>query len=286
MREEIKSLIHYPIHYHVTYDVVKKNGFNVDGERWANDAKKTFARLELDPSEELNAITIGCGNGMVDEPIIDTLLNKYPKIRYTAVDPLPDELGKFEKMAKDNEKKWGNVKFDFQVTTIEEYLERVEKRKFGLIILSHAAYHFQNVEVTLAHLYKNNLVTGGMFFCRMISGGWEKLTLKIGEHYYDPDQGFIGSQTVKDMLKRQIPDIELEIVPRGCLLNVTECFDEQSQDGGYMLECMTQIYDFRSFCKPEIKKDIMEHLKNKCCKKEGDKYFLMADEEDLIAFGK
>ncbi|XP_002738772.1 histamine N-methyltransferase-like [Saccoglossus kowalevskii] len=284
MPEEIKSLIYYPIHYHVTYDVVKKNGFNVDGERWANDAKKTFARLDLDPSEEMNAITLGCGNGKVDESIINTLLEKYSKIRYTAVDPLPDELGKFEKMAKDNEKKWQNVKFDFQATTVEEYLEKEKNKTFGLIVISQSAYHFNDIEGTLAQLYNDNLVKGGMFFIKMVAGGWEKVFLKIGEYYCDPKFHFLGSETVKNMLKRRIPDIKLEVVGRDNLVDVTECFDEKSQDGGYMLECLTQVHDFRNFCKPEIKKAFMEYFRDECCNKDGDKFFLRAGEADLIAF--
>ncbi|XP_077868774.1 histamine N-methyltransferase-like [Saccoglossus kowalevskii] len=201
-----------------------------------------------------------------------------------AIDPFKDELAKFEKIAKDNEKKWQNVKFDFQATTIEEYLEKEKNTMFGLIVVSHSAYHFNDIEGTLAQLYNDKLIKGGIFFTKMVSGAWEKILQKVGEYYYDPKLHFLGSETLTDILRSQIPDIKLEIVRKDNLLNVTECFDEKSEEGGLILDGLTQVYNFRNFCKPGIKKTLMEYFENELCNKEGDTFLFNAGEEYLIAF--
>ncbi|XP_077870422.1 histamine N-methyltransferase-like [Saccoglossus kowalevskii] len=165
--EEIKSLGQYPVEFHHRYDVTKKHGKNVEGDSWIKDAKETFAKLDLDPTHELRVLSIGCGNGKVDEPIIDVLLKKYSKIHYIALDPMPDELRKFRELVKARGDEWKNVTFDFQEYTIKEHL-RTNNQPYGLVVASHSAYYFDDIEQIVMQLY-DSLLKNGMLFIRMES---------------------------------------------------------------------------------------------------------------------
>ncbi|XP_077865673.1 histamine N-methyltransferase-like [Saccoglossus kowalevskii] len=282
MKEAVKTLIHYPVYYHTCYDEMKKRGFNVDGEQWASDVKKVVQKLNLNPTHELNVISVGCGSGTVDKPIIDTLLTKHSSIRFIAIDPAVDELNKFKQLVKDNKDEWKNVVFDFQTTTIEEYLEVNGAQTFGFIVMSHSAYHFKDVATTVVDLY-NRLVKGGMLFSKMIDGGWEKFSAKVGEYFTDPKFNFIGTHDVEDVVKRRIPNARYETKKRDYTMDITECFDEESQAGALLIDFITILYKFRETCKPEIKKIILEYLVE-CCQKEGDKMLLSTDERDIVIF--
>ncbi|XP_077866893.1 uncharacterized protein LOC144355696 [Saccoglossus kowalevskii] len=248
MKEAVKTVTHYPVYYYTCYDEMKKRGFNVDGEQWASDVKKVVQRLNLDPTQGLNVMSVGCGSGTVDKPIIDILLTMYSSIRFIAIDPVVKELNKFKQLVKDNKDEWKNVVFDFQTTTIEEYLEVNGTQTFGFIVMSHSAYHFKDVETTVVDLY-NRPVKGGMLFSKMIDGGWEKFLLKVGEYFTDPMYNFIGTHFIEDVIKRHIPNARYETKKREYTVNMVDCFDEESKAGAYMIDSTTVIYKFRETCK-------------------------------------
>ncbi|XP_002741056.1 histamine N-methyltransferase-like [Saccoglossus kowalevskii] len=280
MKEVIKTLNHYPMYYHAYYDTLMAT---VDVDQRKNDVMTVVKKLKLDGTKALNVLTIGCGNGKSDEPFIDNLLANYLNISYTAVEPVADELTKFEQLVKNKGDQWNNVTFDFRAITIEEYLEMNERKQFGMIIAAHSAYHFKDVECTILDLY-NCLDKGGILFTRMDDGAWEKLSVKVGEYYTDPGYNCIGTRAIEDIINSRLTTVRYGSIKRELWLDVTECFDEESQVGSHIIDFLTQIYNFREIAKPEIKKQILEYMRDECCKKEENKVLFSKDEKDLFIF--
>ncbi|XP_077869855.1 histamine N-methyltransferase-like [Saccoglossus kowalevskii] len=221
------------------------------------------------------------GGGQVDELIIDNLIAKYANITYIAVEPAAEELSKFKDLVEYKSDKWCNVTFDFQKITIEKYLEKNGEKQFGMVVVSNSAYHFKHLEDTTMKLY-NCLVKGGMLYFTMGDGGWTKLSVKVGEYYCSSNLNFIGIQAIEDIFKRRLPYVKYQTKCREYWIDVTNCFDEESQSGSYKLDFFTQIYKFRETCKPEIKEQLLNYLRDECCKKDSNILLLNANKKDLI----
>ncbi|XP_077862419.1 histamine N-methyltransferase-like [Saccoglossus kowalevskii] len=269
MAEPIKTIIHDLVYYHAILEEYKSKAYFVDSDKMAYDIK-VILDLELDRTKDLKVIAVGCGNGESDEPIIDNLLTKHPSIRYIAVDPAVDKLAQFKQLVEYNKDKWKNVVFDFHAITIEEYLETSEAEHYDLIVATHAAYHFKDVENTMIELY-NCLVKGGILLSTMCDGNRMKLLSQIGQYYKDPLYHFIGTSDIEKIMKRNVSNIRNKDTSSEYRIDVTESFDEESQAGCHMMDFITTVYKFNETCTPKIKKTIREYLLNECCQKEGNK---------------
>ncbi|XP_006824397.1 histamine N-methyltransferase-like [Saccoglossus kowalevskii] len=202
---------------------------------------------------------------------------------YTAVEPVADELKKFEQLVKNKRDQWHKVTFDFRAITIEEYLEMNERKQFGMISATHSAYYFKDLEETIMNLYEC-LVKGGILFTRMDDGGLEKFISKVGEYYTDQLCNFIGTHAIEDIINRRIPNVRYGSIKRELWFNVTECFGEESEIGSYIINVFTKIYNFREKAKPKIKKQILDYMRDECCKKEDSRILFNTDERDLFIF--
>nr|XP_006818579.1 PREDICTED: uncharacterized protein LOC102808272 [Saccoglossus kowalevskii] len=88
-REGITSLVNYP-EFFPAYDAIKRHGFNaISGAEWAQDIEAILNRfLNVDRHRDIRVLSIGSGNGNVDEPVIDTLAKMTTgKVLYCAIDP-------------------------------------------------------------------------------------------------------------------------------------------------------------------------------------------------------
>ncbi|XP_077868388.1 histamine N-methyltransferase-like [Saccoglossus kowalevskii] len=128
------------------------------------------------------------------------------------------------------------------------------------------------------------LLKEGMMFFKIAGGGWEKLGIIIGKYYRDPDYNFIGIHAIKDIFDRRLPNVKYQTKQRELWVDVTDCFNEKSQIGSYMIDFITQIYKFRDNCKPEIQKQILYYMRNECCNSGDTAILLNSDETSLIIF--
>ncbi|XP_077997693.1 histamine N-methyltransferase-like [Glandiceps talaboti] len=286
MAVEIKSLIHYPDVYFKKYTAIVNNGFEIMDEERKQHMIGTFQGFDASNVSELRVLAIGTANGWVDEIIIDVLSKKFPKISYVVVEPDKDELQKFKdrETSKTTQGQWQNVNIEFNLSTIEEYLEKRNsadtKEFFHIIHAIQCPYYFTDPHKSLYDLYQV-LERGGLLLIVMLKGPWEKTLEKIGEYYYDKKFHFIGVTAVRKNLEERIPNMKIETKYRKKNIVVTECFKEDSADGNDILDCITQILDFRKTVPKHVYDDIMQVF-NEHCHQSGDDILFGADEEDLI----
>ncbi|XP_077869475.1 histamine N-methyltransferase-like [Saccoglossus kowalevskii] len=121
-----------------------------------------------------------------------------------------------------------------------------------------------------------------MLYFKIGDGGSIKLHEKLGEYYRSSNYNFIGSHAIEDIFKRRLPHVRYQTKRRQLSVDVINCFDEEPQQGSYVIDFITQIYEFRVNCKPEIKKQLLNYMRDECCTKVGIMLLLNADEKDLI----
>ncbi|XP_077997300.1 histamine N-methyltransferase-like [Glandiceps talaboti] len=287
MAVEIKTLIHYPDIYFEKYNAVIKNGFFIVDEERIQHIVQTFEEFDIGKPSELRVLAIGTASGLVDEIIIDVLSRRFPKITYVVVEPDKDELQKFKdrETSKSTQGQWKNVNMEFNLTTIEEYMEERNHTKseeaFHIAHIIHSAYYFVDPYETVFQLY-GTLEKCGMLFICLVKGPWEQTVAKVAEYFFDPRLHFIGTTIVREKLEERVKDLKITTKYRKKPIKVTECFKEDSEEGNDILDFIVQIPDFRTTVPKHVVDDVITFIKKQCCQQSGDDMFFGGDEEDLI----
>ncbi|XP_077997396.1 histamine N-methyltransferase-like [Glandiceps talaboti] len=287
MAMEIKALINYPDIYFEKYNAVIKNGFFIVDEERIQHIVQTFEEFDIGKPSELRVLAIGTASGLLDEIIIDVLSRRFPKITYIVVEPDKDELQKFKDRdtSKSTQGQWQNVNMEFNLTTIEDYMEKRECAKseeaFHIVHAIHCAYHFIDPYETVLQLY-GTLEKCGMLLINLVKGPWEQTTAKVAEYFFDPRHHFIGTTIVREKLEERVKDLKITTKYRKKPIKVTGCFKEDSEEGNDILDFIVQIPDFRTTNPKHVVDDVITFMKIRCYQQSGDDMFFGADEEDLI----
>ncbi|XP_002737135.1 histamine N-methyltransferase-like [Saccoglossus kowalevskii] len=286
MSERIISLSNHGEDYHDRMAALfgsNKAAVNTAGNE---NIKRALAKLRHDPSHEMRVLAIGSATGSIDEGIIDTLCEKYPKITYTVIEPVASGINAFKERVKSHGGKWSGVTFDFLQQTVEDYLDqRDELQKYDIIHAFQSVYHFSDLRNILVTLY-GMLNTHGIFLIRATGGNWEACYLKIGEYYHDPSYHFIGTQYIKKLCQSAIVDLTIESYYREISVNVSDCFNEESIDGNKKIDFIFQVLNFRQNLPPERQQIFLDFFKNCCVEKNGEMMFNDVEEDVVIIKSK
>ncbi|XP_077997908.1 histamine N-methyltransferase-like [Glandiceps talaboti] len=190
----------------------------------------------------------------------------FPKVVYVAVEPVEEELQKFIELtvSKKTQKQWENVKFEFNIEKIEDYVVRVDKGEvivtFHFIHAIHSVYHFPEPVDMIVRLYEM-LAGDGILVNVTVSGQVGKLLRNLGKYYHDPKGWFINSDYIEEKVGQRLPDVNLKTITQPVRVKVTKCFNEESPEGDDTLDFMTQIPGFRKNAPKAIQDEVMTFLK-------------------------
>ncbi|XP_077997822.1 histamine N-methyltransferase-like [Glandiceps talaboti] len=287
MAMEIKSIVHFPEQYFKTLEVANKYAMTGQRRRYFRETMQTF---EFVQNDTLHVLAVGAGNGMMDIPVIGDLSKQFQQIFYVVVDPVKSEVQKFQELtvAKHSQSEWENVDFEFNVETIEEYLQRIEKNEkaiFDIIHIVHSAYYFADPETTMVKLY-HMLKRGGRLLNIMVGGSYGQLFSKLGKHYNDPNMCFFGSDDMVDMLRHRLPDVHISVVSKPKAFEISKCFIDTSEDGNHILDFLTQILHFRKFASKKIVDEVMSFLKDEGVVQSNGEIFFSTDDGHMTIFNE
>ncbi|XP_070556573.1 histamine N-methyltransferase-like [Ptychodera flava] len=288
MSKGMKTLYHYPEEYFNRLSIFKKytSYSQEDQQRSLNE---TFGNFKP-KRHSLRILAVGAGDGSSDVPIIDILHSKQCQINYNVVEPIVVELEKFKSLvaSKQEQGQWTRVKFKFYQTTIENYLEesqtRVAEDNFDIIHTIQCAYAMSDPGGIFAGLY-GRLERGGMLFNTMAAGPLEKLFAK-GNEIHPESHKCVGSASLRRMIQRSLPDVEINTIYKKIALLADECFKEESREGNMILDFLTYTLDFRKSVSERVLSDFMTFMREECCYEKDGKLFLQRDEEDIVIFKK
>ncbi|XP_070555690.1 histamine N-methyltransferase-like [Ptychodera flava] len=289
MSKEMKNLYNNTEEYFNRLRIFKKYMSYCPKEDQQTSVYETFENLKL-KRDSLRVLAVGAGDGNADVPIIDILHSKQCHINYIVVEPIMAELEKFKSLAasKQEQGQWSRVRFEFHQTTIENYLEesqtRVAEDNFDIIHTIHCAYNMSDPQGVLAGLYER-LQKGGLLLNTITAGPLEKLLAKI--KMINPEsRQCVGSASLRRMIQRRLPDVEITTIYKKNALLADEIFKEESREGNMLLDFLTQTLDFRKSVSKRVLSDFMALMREECCYEKDGKLFLHKDEEDIVIFKK
>ncbi|NP_001161567.1 histamine N-methyl transferase [Saccoglossus kowalevskii] len=268
--------------YHESFQVMMKYGLQSRENGYADDARDLVTKLHFDSSRELRVLSIGSGNGNVDQHFINALVGKYSKIYYCVIEPVEKPVQEFKTLVKSN--RWDNVTFDFRLQGINPYLDKGGKTdKYDFIHACNSVYEFRDPGQDVPDLY-NMVNTGGLLFLRTSSGGWEQCRANLSKCYtkYGESTVFPGAGMVKDILTKVVPNPSMESLHRSVLMTITECFNEKSEDGNKLLDFIHQVLNFRSSVPVDDIPNLLKYLRDECCEIVGEDIMLDAGEDDIL----
>ncbi|XP_070534546.1 histamine N-methyltransferase-like isoform X2 [Ptychodera flava] len=286
--EEVKILKHHPKEYYNRLCTYKKYCFHYLDERQV-DFKDTFNKFQV-KEDSLQVLAIGTGNGDADVPVIDMMTDKQFHINYIVVEPDADEIEKFKLLvaSKQEQGDWKSVNFEFNQTTIENYLKEAKKAQvkvnFDIIHAIHSAYHITHHASVFADLY-GHIGKEGILVNTMIAGPQEMVNAKAMEMNFGTRE-CPGSASFRHMIQRSLPDVEIITKYRKSYCSVDECFKEYSKDGNMLLDFFVQIIDFRKHVTEDALSDFMAFFREECCYEKDGQLILDSDEEDIVIFKK
>ncbi|XP_002737916.1 histamine N-methyltransferase-like [Saccoglossus kowalevskii] len=276
MAKSVRALSEYTKEYNERFQTMMDHGLK---SREDNYKQEMADILRLGVSKKPRVLAIGSGNGEVDQFVINTLLDTYDDIHYCVVEPASSPLNDFKRLIQSYENRWNSVTFDFHEEGINEYLaEGGASENFDLIHAFHSVYFFRDAGSVLSQLY-GMLRHDGMLFIKVAAGAIEKWYLqraKISNIF------FPHSCQVQELSSRELPSITMEITCRPYTMNITECFNENSEDGNKMLDFINQKLDYRRSTPLKQVEYCLHFLRDECSEVRNDEILFLLVDDDIV----
>ncbi len=182
----------------------------------------------LDP---LKILSVGCGSGILDNPLIESIATTSRRVEYTGIDPNAVACRRFQE-AFDNQK-LPHVRLDLREQDIESLTSH---DRFHIIHVVHSLYYFDDPEHTLDRLL-GLLAPGGMVaVVQAPAAELNQLAKCFWTHHEENDIWF--SDCLADHLTRRHLAFSRQRIDGE--VDVARCFEADCPRGEMMLDFITQ----------------------------------------------
>ncbi|KAF7700940.1 hypothetical protein HF521_002105 [Silurus meridionalis] len=215
----------------------------------------------------LNMMGLGSGSGEIDLEILKVLHEKHPdaKIEVEVVEPSYAMLNKY-KTSLSKMPGFDYATFSWNEMTAKDFENKLMKensdKKMHLINMIQMLYYVKDPEATLS-FYQSLLHKGGKVLVILLTdeSAWARLTKTFQNQLYkDGIVDTLTSGDIKSFLdSKKIPYQNYKLQS---LLDITQCFIPGNEKGEQLLSSLTEIIDFGKNAPPELKKEVLDFLKN------------------------
>ncbi|XP_063257063.1 histamine N-methyltransferase-like [Prinia subflava] len=223
-----------------------------------------------DGKSTINVLSVGGGAGEMDLQILSKIRARYPEVTINndVIEPSADQISKYKErvaQASNLEK----IKFTWHRETAYEYESRMnaEKKteKWDFIHMIQMLYYVKDVPATIRYFH-SLLESQAKLLIILVSGksGWETLWKKYGSSFpLDDLCSYVSSADLPRMLDAAGLKYQLYELPSH--MDITSCFIEGDKDGELLLDFLTETLDFAKTAPAELKRQVMEELRNPGC---------------------
>ena len=95
-----------------------------------------------------SVLDIGCHDGTLSLKLLDRISSNNTSIKMTCVDPSLEAIQVFKNKVKERDN------FEFYNETVEQFISKIDNKKFDLVILSHSLYWSSDIQKVLQTLTK------------------------------------------------------------------------------------------------------------------------------------
>ncbi|XP_038044284.1 histamine N-methyltransferase-like [Patiria miniata] len=262
--------------YHTHWDMLGVYSQLVD--RVFDEAVVRSIQAKLDGKEELRVLGVGSGAGEPDYMMLEKVRKRFPRINNRVVEPTPVLLDQYKALAQSKAHELQGVMCDWRQQTIEQYEKAGDLTKFHFISAVQSLYYVDNPESTLMYMYER-LEPGGVMLVAIISedSGW----MRYWNHFPSfHDQLFAGvnSAIIRSWLDRR--GILYTRYNQPAPFDITDCFDQASEEGSLLLDALTMVLNFRKTAPEDLQTSLLDYFANE--KKDGGKVFIDADWDAIV----
>ncbi|XP_033111322.1 histamine N-methyltransferase A-like [Anneissia japonica] len=239
-------------------------------------------------TEETNIRMLGIGSssGRIEIPFIKQLLNRFPNIENTVVEPSADAIVAYQSSIKG---KWNNVKFSWFNGTFQQYREQLESagndQKFHHINMVDSIYYVDNVEDDILFMY-DKLEKGGIMLIVVQSDQCVMYKLKQQYPSLSPNITQLCSTSITDICKtNQIP---FHLHHQESYGDITGLFslDGLTRNEKLLLDFWTEMKDFKKQVPESLYKEVITFIKSPKCSKEIEGKLMVNTDNDMILIKK
>jgi SAM-dependent methyltransferase len=187
--------------------------------RWLEDNIQLLLSAQQQGPEDFSVFSIGCGSGILDEPLIRIILKHWSPIVYDGIDPNWEEFQAFESRMKEFDPQ--QVKTRVLSQSLEEF---VPNRTYNLVHFIHVLYHFDDVWQAIQSAL-NCLQTGGNLLIFQTPDNDLNRFMKRTQSQLSGYVPLLSPQ-LKSLLDEHHVSCHIETIR--ATLDVTECFDPES----------------------------------------------------------
>ncbi len=194
----------------------------------------------LDP---LRILSVGCGSGILDNPLIKSIASRSKRVEYTGVDPNAFACRRFQD--EFDNLKLSNVQLDLREQDIES-LKSVDR--FDIIHVIHSLYYFDNPATTLDRLLRLRAPEGKVVIVQAPEAELNQLAKCFWTHH--AENGIWFSDRLADHLSQRRLDFSRQRLHGE--VDIASCFEADCSFGEMMLDFITQ-----SDCR-QLRDDILQ----------------------------
>ncbi|XP_038068249.1 histamine N-methyltransferase-like isoform X2 [Patiria miniata] len=282
------SLLNNPGHYVKTFNVFRDRCSDVSVfSVWVDGvfSEVVVGKLQatLDRQEELRILGVGSGSGVTDCIMLERLLKQFSRINNRVVEPLAEFLDLYKSLVSSKAHQLHGVECDWRQQTIGQYQKAGDSSKFHFISAVHSIYYIAgDVDSGLMDLY-NRLEPGGVMLV-ILNSDTCKFSRLLGQlkSSLDTSSYNMTSADIRSCLDRR--GIPYTQYPQTVRIDVTQCFDQASEEGGLLLDFVTHVVNFRKTAPEDMQRSVMECLgRGDCSEREsGGAIFLNMDWDIIV----
>ena len=260
--------------------------------RWIREnAPPMISEMRSVERDTINILSVGCGTGEKDIQLLSSSVQHFrqnqtaklpkPKICYRVVEPNSEHIAAFKASTiADGLKALPYVEdttFKWYQETFQSYVEREhEKNTLDVILFIHSIYYV-DVEKALVECYENELNKTGFIMCVVEaeeSDLKQFVTSQRVSKFHENVTSYTDQDVVKVANKHKWPYRQFSVDNS---IDVSECFDEKSEEGNLLLDFFFHVKDCRGTVPKEELTEALRDLKKLCSSEnEYGKVFLKA----------
>lgn len=183
-------------------------------------------------SGPLSLLSIGCGSGILDNPLLQALAELDRPIIYTAIDPNEVACKRFREEFASLELR--NVTLDVREETVESLSG---EQQFDIVHAVHSLYYFEEPAEAIEQLLGRLKVGGRLVIFQAPKGELNQLADCFWFPMQDADIWF--SERLESHLGEA--DLAFQKLRIDGRVDVSECFEDESPHGAMMLDFITQV---------------------------------------------
>ncbi|XP_072169626.1 LOW QUALITY PROTEIN: histamine N-methyltransferase A-like [Diadema setosum] len=245
--------------------------------------------VERLPSDStVRMLRIGSGSGQMDSRMATKIRARFKAVHNTVIEPAASQLDMYRKLISSGKEEFAGIDFDLHQDTLDGYRRKLNETgvypKYHFISAIHSVYYVDDLNDTIRYLHEC-LEDGGMLFIVVISdtsGTWR--FWKRYPRFQNKNQ-YMCTQGLRDVLTANA--IPFTVVSQTFHLDITSCFDPESEEGNLIVDFLSQVCNLRESVTQEVHQEVLDYLGSaECSERKDDGTVLFNSDWDAIIVQK